>query len=221
MYIQLDGQILYYEKTGEGEPLILLHGNGEDHHIFDELIKAVKHRYTVYSIDTRGHGQSATPKEYHYKDFAKDLNLFISTLSIENPVVLGFSDGAITVMMALLIKTEMCEHGGILNAKKIILCGGNLTPSGIKMGERSKIKKTFKKTKNPLDELMLKEPEIDVKDLSKFNMPVFVFAGADDLIKESETKKIAASFPNSTLNILAGQSHSSYVVHSDYLKSYL
>ena len=29
---------LFYEKQGKGRPLILLHGNGEDHHIFDETL---------------------------------------------------------------------------------------------------------------------------------------------------------------------------------------
>ena len=28
MYIQLNGQILYYEKYGEGQPFLLVHGNG-------------------------------------------------------------------------------------------------------------------------------------------------------------------------------------------------
>jgi len=35
MTINVNGITLYYEKTGRGEPLILLHGNGEDHTIFD------------------------------------------------------------------------------------------------------------------------------------------------------------------------------------------
>ena len=32
---------LFYEKQGKGRPLILLHGNGEDHHIFDESVDAL------------------------------------------------------------------------------------------------------------------------------------------------------------------------------------
>ena len=29
MYIHINRQILYYDKTGNGSPLLLLHGNGE------------------------------------------------------------------------------------------------------------------------------------------------------------------------------------------------
>lgn len=221
MYIQLDGQILYYEKTGEGEPLILLHGNGEDHHIFDELISSVKHKYTVYAIDTRGHGQSATPKEYHYIDFARDLNNFIRELFIERPVILGFSDGAVTVILALMEKKRECASGGILDAEKIILCGANLSRNGLTFSERLDIKKSYAKSKNPLTGMMLKEPDIDVGKLSSFTMPVTILAGEKDLIKESETKKIASAFPNSELHIIKGADHSSYVMHSDFLKQYL
>ena len=66
MYIQLNGQILYYEKYGEGQPFLLVHGNGETHEIFDVLIPELAEHYTVYAIDSRGHGLSASPKELHY-----------------------------------------------------------------------------------------------------------------------------------------------------------
>ena len=50
MYIQLNGQILYYEKYGEGQPFLLVHGNGETHEIFDVLIPELAEHYTVYAI---------------------------------------------------------------------------------------------------------------------------------------------------------------------------
>ena len=44
---------LYYEEYGEGSPFILLHGNGEDHTIFNVLIDELKKHYKVYAIDYR------------------------------------------------------------------------------------------------------------------------------------------------------------------------
>ena len=49
MYIQLNGQIIYYEKTGEGSPVILAHGNNETHKIFDALIPQLSKKHTVYA----------------------------------------------------------------------------------------------------------------------------------------------------------------------------
>ena len=42
MFFKTRNVELYYEKTGEGEPLILLHGNGESHEIFNEAIEVLK-----------------------------------------------------------------------------------------------------------------------------------------------------------------------------------
>ena len=47
---------LHYEQSGSGRPLILLHGNGESSAIFDAAIPLLAERFTVYAIDSRGHG---------------------------------------------------------------------------------------------------------------------------------------------------------------------
>ena len=92
MYIQLNGQILYYEKYGEGQPFLLVHGNGETHEIFDVLIPELAEHYTVYAIDSRGHGLSASPKELHYMDMADDMAAFIDALELKAPLFYGFSE---------------------------------------------------------------------------------------------------------------------------------
>ena len=73
MFIHVNGVRLFYEKQGTGKPLILLHGNEENHRIFDEAIELLKKHYTVYAVDSRGHGQSDKVLEYHYLDMAKDI----------------------------------------------------------------------------------------------------------------------------------------------------
>ena len=53
MFIHVNGVRLFYEKQGTGKPLILLHGNEENHRIFDEAIELLKKHYTVYAVDSR------------------------------------------------------------------------------------------------------------------------------------------------------------------------
>lgn len=45
---------LYYEKRGAGEPLVLLHGNGEDGSYFLHQMEAFSREFLVYALDTRG-----------------------------------------------------------------------------------------------------------------------------------------------------------------------
>ena len=90
---------LFYEKQGKGRPLILLHGNGEDHHIFDESVDALAKEWTVYRPDSRGHGQSSPVREFHYQDMAEDIISMIEELQLVRPCLYGFSDGGITGLL--------------------------------------------------------------------------------------------------------------------------
>ena len=213
MYIQLNGQVLYYEKTGEGSPLILLHGNGESHEIFDALIPGLSRQYTVYAIDSRGQGGSATPKSYHYADMAQDVVNFITSLEIERPIICGYSDGGIVALMVAMERSELLSS--------IVVCGANLSPAGLTGKARREMKSLYKKTGSPLIAMMLEEPNIPAESLSKITIPAIICAGSKDIIKPKETQTIADHIPNSTLHIFEGETHSSYVVHSDKLHSVL
>lgn len=209
MYIQLNGQIIYYEKTGEGSPVILVHGNGETHKIFDVLIPELSKKHTVYALDSRGHGLSAAVNEYHYADMAEDIAAFVQALDLIKPAFYGFSDGGIIGLIAASRYPTMFSA--------LAVSGANLTPSGWKFFCRLSVRIRFIKKKHPLIRLMLKEPHIKKTDLSKIIVPTFVLAGEKDIIKKSETKRIASSVSGSILKILPGETHSSYVVHSPKL----
>ena len=48
---------LHWEEKGEGKPLILLHGNGEDGSYFKHQMEEFSPDYRVIALDTRGHGK--------------------------------------------------------------------------------------------------------------------------------------------------------------------
>ena len=87
MFVETNGTRLYYEMEGSGTPLILLHGNGEDHTIFAPSIRILREHFTVYAIDTRGHGESEESDDIHYRTFMEDIRGFIDALSIRKPII--------------------------------------------------------------------------------------------------------------------------------------
>ena len=93
MKILVNGIELFYEISGQGRPLILVHGNGEDHHIFDALVAKLKNHYTCYCIDSRGHGLSSSVAVYSYQSMAEDIIEFIKSLKLSEVAYYGFSDG--------------------------------------------------------------------------------------------------------------------------------
>ena len=65
--------------------------------------------------------------------------------------------------------------------------------------------------------MLLTQPHITAERLAKISVPVHILAGSDDVIKESDTRFIADSIPSATLEILQGETHTSYVSHSKKL----
>lgn len=213
MYIHINRQILFYEKTGDGRPLLLLHGNGEDHTIFDVLIPLLARTHTVYAIDSRGHGASNPTEEYSYPGMAEDIAQLITSLEIESPILYGFSDGGIIGLFLAL------SYPGLL--QRLIISGANLNPRGMKRTFLHKIKQHYKKNGNPLDRMMLEEPDIKPAALAQIQIPVLVLAGEHDIIKSTHTKLIAEKLPNAQLKIIPGEDHGSYIIHSDKLYPYI
>ena len=200
---------LHYIEQGQGQPMILLHGNGENCGYFEHQIPYFSKEYRVIAIDTRGHGQSPRgEKPFTIKQFAKDLYDFLEEKGIEKAILLGFSDGGNIAMEFALRHPEKVE--------KLVLNGANLFPSGVKplyqwpieIGYR--IAKLFAKKSEKAKQnaemlgLMVNEPHIEPSQLAALTMPVLVVAGTKDMIKEKHTRLIYKSLPNAQLAILAG-----------------
>ncbi|HJB25853.1 MAG TPA: alpha/beta hydrolase [Firmicutes bacterium] len=209
MTITVNGVTLFYEKSGTGKPIVLLHGNGENHTIFREFTAQLSKHYTVYALDSRCHGHSEKTKQLTYHLMAEDTRCLIEQLGLKKPIVYGYSDGGIIGLLLAI------QYPDLLS--RLIISGANLTPSG--MGKRfvrhCKLVHFF--TRSKLWRLMAYEPNIDVAELSQIKIPVLVLAGEHDLILEEHTRMIASHIPNSVLKILPGEDHGSYVVHSEKL----
>lgn len=207
MFINVNNIRLFYDKQGTGKPLILLHGNEENHFIFDHAVEKLKKYYTVYSIDSRGHGQSDKVKTYFYQDMCEDVKCFIEQLELKDVTIMGSSDGAI---VALLLGINYPDY-----VNNLILAGVNITPDGVIDEVYQDMKKQYLKTKNPLIKLMLDQPNITTKQLHQVKANTLLLAGSDDLIKLSHLQKINRHIKDSKLMIIDGEDHTSYIIHND------
>ena len=200
---------LHYIEQGQGQTLILLHGNGESCDYFEHQIPFFSKNYRVLALDTRGHGQSPRgEKPFTIKQFAEDLHDFMDEHGIGKAILLGFSDGGNIALTFALKYPDRVE--------KMIVDGANLFPSGVKalyqwpieIGYR--IAKMFAKKSEEAKKnaemlgLMVNEPHIDPLQLAQLKMPVLVVAGTKDMIKDKHTRLIYKSLPNARLTILEG-----------------
>jgi len=207
MEIQVNNVRLYYEEYGSGQPIILLHGNQETHEIFDKLINKLKDNYKVYAIDSRCHGKSENPKEISYNLMCDDIIDFIKNLNIKKPILYGFSDGGIIGLLIAIKETNLLSN--------LIISGANITPDVFTFFDNLITKIFYFFTRSKYIKMMLDEPNIPLEDLHKIIIPVHVLAGEKDVIKYEHTKLIADNISNSTIEIIKGEKHGSYIIHSN------
>lgn len=94
MYLQINDLNIYFQKTGRGKVLIMLHGWGQDVSTFWGIIEFLKDKYTVYLLDLPGFGKSDSPKNpLTTLDYAKIVKEFMSKQKINKPIILGHSFG--------------------------------------------------------------------------------------------------------------------------------
>lgn len=200
---------LYWEERGNGTPLVLLHGNGEDGTYFARQMEEFSRDFRVLAVDTRGHGRSPRgTAPFSLDQFAEDLKDFLDGRGIARAAILGFSDGG-NIALLFALRYPSC-------VEKLIVNGANLYPSGMKTGvwlateleyEFLRLLAVFSPgaaKKRDLFRLMAREPHIRWESLQKIAVPALVIAGTDDMIKESHTRRMAAALPRGELALIEG-----------------
>ena len=213
MFIEVNGIRLYYEKSGSGEPLIMVHCHRRSHKIFRKAIKLLEKHYTVYSIDSRSHGKSTRVHELHYDDMAEDVYQFITMLGIEKPVFYGFSDGGI---IGLILASK---HPELLS--KLIVSGASISPKSIKGFYMFFYKLCGFFDRSSKMQIIFREPNITDDMLRRITAKTYITCGSRDLIRQSHTEHISELIPDSLLKIFQGENHSSYIINSRKIADYI
>lgn len=211
---------LHYEEIGNGEPLILLHGNGEDLTYFTHQMDYFSKKYRVIAIDTRGHGKSERGTEpFTIRQFALDLYKFMEEHQIDKANILGFSDGGNIALTFALMHPE--------RILKLILNGANLNGRGVKAHIQIPIVLGYKfasafaqksedaKKNAEMLGLMVNDPNIEPSKLQNVFVKTLVIAGTNDMIKKSHTQLIYKNLPNAELVFIEGNH---FIANKEYEK---
>ncbi len=89
--VDVEGGRLYYERDGEGFPVVLIHPGLWDCRIWDEQFEAFAEHHDVVRYDVRGYGRSDEPTT-PYSD-VRDLDTLLTGLGIERCAIVGCSMG--------------------------------------------------------------------------------------------------------------------------------
>ncbi|WP_435361643.1 alpha/beta fold hydrolase [Haloarchaeobius sp. DFWS5] len=106
--LQTNGVELQYYRTGDGPPVVMAHGFGENGRCFEPLASALADEYEVITYDARAHGHSGAPESgYDIEDRVADLVGLVESLDLDDPILLGHSMGGSTVAWTAATHPEL------------------------------------------------------------------------------------------------------------------
>lgn len=109
---------LYYEVTGQGEPLLVIHGLGSCTRDWERQVAFFSPHFQVINFDLRGHGKSDKPSgPYSISLFAEDTADLLKALGITSAHIVGISLGGmiafqLAVSAPALVKSLVIVNSG-------------------------------------------------------------------------------------------------------------
>lgn len=108
---------VYYEITGAGQPLLLIHGLGSCTQDWKQQVVFFSQYFQVITFDLRGHGQSGKPSgPYSISLFAEDTAELLKTLDITRAHVVGISLGGMIAFQLAVNHPELVNSLVIVNS---------------------------------------------------------------------------------------------------------
>ena len=216
-FVKVNGISLYYEVYGQGEPLLMIHGNGGSISSFENQIPYFARKFKVIAVDSRAQGKSVDLQDtLSFEMMADDFSVLLDKLKLDSCNVLGWSDGGINGLLLAIRHPE--------KVKKLAITGANLWPdsSAISgpdymwgfnyydtLGKMPQTPENIHSRK--LVGLDLFQPNITIQQLQHIKCPTLVIGGDHDLILTEHTMLIAKSIPGAYLWILPNSSHATLI----------
>ena len=227
-------ETIYYEVTGDGEPLVLSHGAGGNHAIWFEQVAFFSRRYKVITWDQRSFGNSSDDAGRHHPEaFAADLLALLDHLEIDRAHLAGQSMGGWTTARFALDHPERVRSviladttGGFATAAARAdyerLVSGEARTEAAQWIADGRIDQPAMRSLlyGQISSLNGERPRDIGQALfaadytpraSELTMPVLViFGSADPLFRAPTLRGIAEMFPDGRAVEIAGAGHSPY-----------
>ncbi len=220
-WLQTRGFKMYYETYGQGEPLLIIHGNGGSINNFLYQIPYFSKEYKVILADSRSQGKSVDNSDsLSYEMITDDLNALLDSLHLDSCYVIGWSDGGIEGLMLAIRHPD--------KVKKLAVTGANLTPDtsavdpfvynwAMNYNKQLAAMPTNDsvKTMRKLAHLLSYEPHISLEQLHTIKCPALIIGGDHDVLLPKHTMLIADNIEKSYLWIIPNSGHSTPIFKKD------
>ena len=247
-YADVNGMKMYYEVSGKGYPIIVLHGAYMNIISMGEIIPKLARTHKVYALELQGHGRTTDiDRPITYPNLADDVAAFMDAVDLKKSDVFGYSMGAITGLQLAIRHPE--------KVNKLISCSGAYDIEGwqpefkkfipqmtVEMFLNMPFAEDYRKlAPNPdgfpalVEKLIAleKEPMALEEDVKKLKTPVLIIAGDADgatlehtiamfrLLGGGIMGDMDKPLSNSRLAIMPATSHTAVITQTDLLIAFI
>lgn len=115
--IVINSDAIYYESTGNGPPVLFLHGLGSSTRDWERQVPHFARAHRVVTVDLLGHGQSDKPAgKYRIEQFSSNVATLMETLELPPCAVVGISLGGMVAFQLAVDHPELIERLVVVNA---------------------------------------------------------------------------------------------------------
>lgn len=215
----------YYTIKGQGQPVVLLHGWGQNTQMMDFIQDYLSNRFKVLNLDFPGHGLSGLPpKAYSVDDYEIWLEELLKIEHIENPIIIGHSFGCrVAIVYASKNKVNKLVLTGGAGIKdkisldkqiktKLYKVGKKLAPNLAKKYADKVGSSDYKNASGVMRGTFVKVVNQDLTNLLPLIKceTLLVWGDKDDATPLWMGKKMEKLIPNAGLAIFNGQGHFAY-----------
>jgi pimeloyl-ACP methyl ester carboxylesterase len=222
-HVDIDGVRTYYEVTGTGEPLLLLHGGLCTAETWDAQTVVLAEDHRVYVPERYGHGR--TPDidgPITYENMAQHTIALMEALGIESAHLAGWSDGALVALLVALRRPKLVRKLVLIDqfvtldgarpgyvAFMAAMTADNVPPFLAEMHSAVSPDGTahFPVVFDKLHQLWVGDTGIELTDLEHVTNPTLVLVGDDGCMRGEQAAAVHRALPDAQLAIVPGTSH--------------
>ncbi|SDU11350.1 alpha/beta fold hydrolase [Jiangella alkaliphila] len=218
-YVTVGPARTWYDRRGDGAPLVLLHGGLVDARWFEPNLDALAERFTVYTPDLRGHGHTAdVDGPLTFQAFTDDMITFLEQV-VDGPAdVLGHSMGAFVWLQVALQRPDLVNRlvlisGGFSKEGEAVpdapwdvdLLEQFLGPAYAEISPDGA--EHFRVVATKVGELAQREPHLPVGEVAKVPHRTLLMLADDDIVTLPHLVQMYGAMPNAELAVVPGTSH--------------
>ena len=222
-YVDVGGVHTWYETSGHGEPLVLLHGGLEANGSWAAQIPAFAAHFGVFAPERRGHGHTPDVEgPLDYDVMARDMIGFIEAVVGGSARLVGWSDGGIVGLLVASSRPDL--------VRQLVAIGTNFDVSGYVPGfdqiidlpsdspEFAPFRAAYEAVSpdgpehwpimfSKTMDMWRKEPHISAEELGRVCTRTLLIVGDDDLCTLEHTDALYRAIPDAELAVIPGTSH--------------